>query len=787
MSRLLKRIPCALLRFLITLFLSLGLGMPIVRGAGFSFLLLRFFFTCFGTAAFCALLGWKRGVLPLSLAALAALQVLLAVFGKGFFRDTIRLVKALTLYLKDVPLAVTLNSDALCSQLAVFLTLFCYALSGPDVETVLPVTITAGMLSLEWMLGLRGESLYMLPVLPALYFLYAQSRSYEDGQGNRAARVAWMALPAAAVLVALTLLLSPSEGTRAPLLSEWAEELREAINDRFFFQQQRAWYELALDGWMPQGEKRLGGEPMPSERLVMRVETDRTVYLRGAILDSYTGAAWYDSISARRYYYASALQRSLRDRVLQKGLPLETALEEKQLSVHFLSAGASTLFVPQRLRELTVGEHMTPYFNLGSEIFLTRNLKAGDEYTLRYVSMKATDSGMAALARKLEDARDEGYPAALDQYTVLPDHIQREVYDIADAVTENCRTPWEKAVAIRDYLKGTYAYSHDVRTPPRDVDFVAWFLLAEKKGYCTYFASAMTVLCRMAGLPARYIEGYVASPGGDGMAEVRGTNAHAWTEVYLNGLGWVTFDATPGRGDPDRSGSAPAPQMGQTPMPEPSQTPPEADGDAPSPSPSPDPTPSPEPAPTPSPEPSSRPDGAPDNTPTPSASLPPRDNSPEPSPSDLPDPDPDGKNSSLAWLWILLILLAILLAAWRIRVSSPLYRSFRMKEEGDALMLLWQGILVCCAMLKAPIRPDETPIAFARRAENVLDVKFEDTARAVSALRYGRHMPLRSDLRTARSAFGTLRSRLSLPQKGLLALRYACAFRHPRLRHGKEK
>ena len=68
-----------------------------------------------------------------------------------------------------------------------------------------------------------------------------------------------------------------------------------------------------------------------------------------------------------------------------------------------------------------------------------------------------------------------------------------------------------------------------------------------------------------------------------------------------------------------------------------------------------------------------------------------------------------------------------------------------------------------------------------------LDVKFEDTARAVSALRYGRHMPLRSDLRTARSAFGTLRSRLGLPQKGLLALRYACAFRHPRLRHGKEK
>lgn len=769
MLRLLKHMPSALLRFLITLFLALGLGMPILHGTGFSFLLLRYALLCSGTALFCSLISMKKGLLPAALLAVAALQAVLLLFGTGFFRDSLRLFRAFALYLKDMPLAVALCSDALCSQLAVFLTLFCYALSGPDVETVLPVTISAGVLSLEWMLGLRAESLFMLPVLPALFLIYAQSRSFEDTGGARSSRVIWMVLPAAAVLTALTLLLSPPEGTKSPLLSQWAEELREYINDRFFFQQQRARYELALDGWMPQGEKRLGGEPFPSERLVMQVETDRTVYLRGAILDSYTGASWYDSISARRYYYDSVLQRSLRDRVLQKKLPMGPSPAETQLKVRFQSAGASTLFVPQRLRELTVGEHMTPYFNLGSELFLTRNLKAGDEYGVRYVAMNATDSGMAALVGGLRDVRDEEYEKALEQYTGLPDHIQQEVYDIARSVTENCTDPWQKAVAIRNYLKNTFPYSHDVQTPPRDVDFVAWFLLAEKKGYCTYYASAMTVLCRMAGLPARYIEGYVASPGSDGVAAVRGTNAHAWTEVYLNGAGWVTFDATPGRGEPDRSGSPPSPQMGQTPTPEPPQTQPS--------SPLPSPSPTPTPAPTPEPETSSAPDAAQAPTPSPTPSAAPTHQpdgtTPSPGPQDRPEPPEEKYRRSLLWLWLLLVLALILLCAWRIRVSSPLRRSRHAKDDGAALMILWGAILRCGRMLKLPIRRDETPISYAQRAEKELNVSLADTAGAVSALRYGRHAPARAALRSARADFLALEKRLNPMQKALLALQYA--------------
>ena len=113
-----------------------------------------------------------------------------------------------------------------------------------------------------------------------------------------------------------------------------------------------------------------------------------------------------------------------------------------------------------------------------------------------------------------------------------------------------------------------------------------------KEGYCTYFASAMTVLCRMAGLPARYVEGFVAQPGADGFAYVTGKDAHAWTEVYFEGFGWVPFDATPQQqemgGDNQQDQQQPEPSP--SPSPTPSPQPPEQDQQE-EPTPSPDPQP----------------------------------------------------------------------------------------------------------------------------------------------------------------------------------------------------
>ena len=133
-------------------------------------------------------------------------------------------------------------------------------------------------------------------------------------------------------------------------------------------------------------------------------------------------------------------------------------------------------------------------------------------------------------------------------YLQLPDNLPTTVYlhaQEAIGYQENTLNPYEKAQALERYLQENFTYALDVPYPPEDEDFVSFFL-EDGRGYCTYFASAMTLMARSLGLPARYVEGF-ALPRAESIQDyaVTNRNAHAWTEVYFDSVGWVTFDPTP--------------------------------------------------------------------------------------------------------------------------------------------------------------------------------------------------------------------------------------------------
>lgn len=131
----------------------------------------------------------------------------------------------------------------------------------------------------------------------------------------------------------------------------------------------------------------------------------------------------------------------------------------------------------------------------------------------------------------------------------LPETLPERVYTLADSITKEADTTYDKVLAIQNYLE-EYSYDLQVETYPKDVDFVDYFLFEDLSGYCVHFASAMTVLCRAAGIPARYVEGFLMdySDIEEGSYLVRGNQAHAWCEVYIKGFGWLRVDATPGYG-----------------------------------------------------------------------------------------------------------------------------------------------------------------------------------------------------------------------------------------------
>jgi transglutaminase-like putative cysteine protease len=120
---------------------------------------------------------------------------------------------------------------------------------------------------------------------------------------------------------------------------------------------------------------------------------------------------------------------------------------------------------------------------------------------------------------------------------------------LALEITGPYDSPMEKAEALQNYFKD-FPYTLKMEATPDGEDFVDYFLFNQRKGYCVYFASAMAVMARASGLASRYVAGYrhsgEAAPGNAGTFIIRQKNAHAWTEVFIDGLGWVRFEPTPG-------------------------------------------------------------------------------------------------------------------------------------------------------------------------------------------------------------------------------------------------
>jgi len=131
------------------------------------------------------------------------------------------------------------------------------------------------------------------------------------------------------------------------------------------------------------------------------------------------------------------------------------------------------------------------------------------------------------------------------RYLQLPSGSQR-VASLAQEVTRGARTSEMKAIALEEYLKRNYEYTLTVSPPPAGVSPIEDFLLKTKKGYCEHYSSAMVLMLRSLGIPARIVTGFF---GGDrntygGYVIVRKSDAHSWVEAYINGQ-WKRFDPTP--------------------------------------------------------------------------------------------------------------------------------------------------------------------------------------------------------------------------------------------------
>jgi len=172
-----------------------------------------------------------------------------------------------------------------------------------------------------------------------------------------------------------------------------------------------------------------------------------------------------------------------------------------------------------------------------------------DTYQVTYADVNPAPS-------KLREAGAPSSPDILEDDLAVPEVAADLLRDWSDEVTRGADNDYDKAVAIQAHLRDAtrYTYSLDLGTPPRDedgrrLDPITAFHQT-RLGYCTQFATAMIMMARAQGIPARMAIGFIPGTREGSSNVVKASDAHAWPELYFQGSGWLRFEPTPSRNGP---------------------------------------------------------------------------------------------------------------------------------------------------------------------------------------------------------------------------------------------
>ena len=142
-----------------------------------------------------------------------------------------------------------------------------------------------------------------------------------------------------------------------------------------------------------------------------------------------------------------------------------------------------------------------------------------------------------------KNAADSEYQKGLNKYLTLPDNIRTHFQEVEK------KLKWSKSgnmlFKIRDYVATTFQYDIKYPRAPNGMDPIVYFAEISKKGQCTHFATYMALMLRYYNIPSRLVGGFLTNTSAGEDVDVFLENAHAWVEVYINGLGWITIDPTP--------------------------------------------------------------------------------------------------------------------------------------------------------------------------------------------------------------------------------------------------
>ncbi|MFP3393311.1 DUF4129 domain-containing transglutaminase family protein [Brevibacillus sp. SIMBA_040] len=312
-------------------------------------------------------------------------------------------------------------------------------------------------------------------------------------------------------------------------------------------------------------DERLGGPFLQDNTMVFIATTNERSYWRGDSKDVYTGIGW----EKEKANYESILDPQNHEwkEVLFHGF------ETKKVDATLEFKGPqqfATIFYPGQLKKVSdyAPPNATVVYDLMNQQLEVRagkttliQLEGTQEKsvtrpngTLLKLNQYNVEAEVPIVSEKAVTQAGTDYPRDIrERYLQIPATLPPRVKELAQTVTKDAKTPYEKVRAIENYLRssGKYKYeTKDVPVPQEGQDFVDHFLFDSMRGYCDHFSTSMAVMLRTLDIPTRWVKGF--APGervgtdnqNNEIMEIRNKDAHSWVEVYFPGHGWIPFEAT---------------------------------------------------------------------------------------------------------------------------------------------------------------------------------------------------------------------------------------------------
>jgi protein-glutamine gamma-glutamyltransferase len=294
------------------------------------------------------------------------------------------------------------------------------------------------------------------------------------------------------------------------------------------------------------------GKIQKSTSVVMRIAVEgdpnraQSVHWRGIVLTTFDGTRWFTPMRQENVVLPNS------EGEYPLGFP--SMFRGKFYPLHYTvlmePVATDAIFIAPRAESVRgrFGEEPTRSDGVPQNHYLLLD-QTGSLFNASHNAMKIRYEGRSILpvtpGSELRKA-SLVYPQALrETYLQLPP-LDPRIRALAQKITSGSNTEYDKTVNLQSYLILHYSYTLDLTGPPAK-DPLADFLFVRKSGNCEYFASAMTVMLRTIGIPARYVTGFLPGEyndvGGDYI--VRESDAHAWVEVFFPDYGWITLDPTP--------------------------------------------------------------------------------------------------------------------------------------------------------------------------------------------------------------------------------------------------